>query len=85
MNNSNRNFFLQLCFTAVRPVPAGGILLCDEELNMVATELDSFDGRKDPERCTALVNQLRMSQDKVLYSSYTVLTCNYLNVVVKQS
>ena len=38
----------------------------DEELNLVAAELDSFDGRKDPERCTALVNQLRMSQDKVL-------------------
>ena len=38
----------------------------DEELNMVATELDSFDGRKDPERCSALVNQLRMCQDKVL-------------------
>ena len=33
---------------------------------MVATELDSFDGRKDPERCSTLVNQLRMCQDKVL-------------------
>lgn len=31
----------------------------DEELNMIAAELDSFDGRKDPVRCTALVNQLR--------------------------
>ena len=31
----------------------------------MATELDSFDGRKDPERCTSLVNQLRMCQDKV--------------------
>ncbi|CAH0554729.1 unnamed protein product [Brassicogethes aeneus] len=38
----------------------------DEELNIVANELDSFDGRKDPERCTTLVNQLRQSQDKVL-------------------
>ncbi|RXG54811.1 Lateral signaling target protein 2-like protein [Armadillidium vulgare] len=38
----------------------------DEELNLVAGELDSFDGRKDPERCTALVNQLRQAQDKVL-------------------
>ncbi|PSN41876.1 hypothetical protein C0J52_20330 [Blattella germanica] len=27
----------------------------DEALNIVAAELDSFDGRKDPERCTALV------------------------------
>lgn len=33
---------------------------------MVAAELDSFDGRKDPERCTMLVNQLRVCQDKVL-------------------
>ncbi|KAL4231323.1 Lateral signaling target protein 2 [Mactra antiquata] len=38
----------------------------DEELNLVAAELDSFDGRKDPERCTMLVNQLRVCQDKVL-------------------
>lgn len=38
----------------------------DEALNMIASELDSFDGRKDPERCTSLVNQLRQSQDKVL-------------------
>ncbi|XP_052828652.1 lateral signaling target protein 2 homolog isoform X1 [Octopus bimaculoides] len=38
----------------------------DEELNMVAAELDSFDGHKDPERCTLLVNQLRGCQDKVL-------------------
>ncbi|KAJ8918864.1 hypothetical protein NQ315_011154 [Exocentrus adspersus] len=38
----------------------------DEDLNIVANELDSFDGRKDPERCTALVNQLRQAQDKVL-------------------
>ena len=37
----------------------------DEELNLVASELDTFDGRKDPERCTALVNQLRHCQDKV--------------------
>lgn len=38
----------------------------DEELNEVAAELDSFDGRKDPERCTTLVNKLRACQDKVL-------------------
>ncbi|XP_060076586.1 lateral signaling target protein 2 homolog [Ylistrum balloti] len=38
----------------------------DEELNFVAAELDSFDGRKDPERCTTLVNKLRNCQDKVL-------------------
>lgn len=38
----------------------------DEQLNSVAAELDSFDGRKDPERCTSLVNQLRHSQDEVL-------------------
>lgn len=32
----------------------------DEELNLIAAELDSFDGRKDPIRCTNLVNQLRL-------------------------
>ena len=36
----------------------------DEELNAIATELDSFDGRKDPIRCTNLVNQLRFGQIK---------------------
>ncbi|XP_022915844.1 lateral signaling target protein 2 homolog [Onthophagus taurus] len=43
----------------------------DEALNIIAGELDSFDGRKDPERCSALVNQLRQSQDKVL----TITNC----------
>lgn len=38
----------------------------DESLNAVACELDSFDGRQEPERCTSLVNQLRHCQDKVL-------------------
>ncbi|TRY57888.1 hypothetical protein DNTS_014405 [Danionella cerebrum] len=36
----------------------------DEELNQVATELDSLDGRKDPQRCTLLVNQFRSCQVK---------------------
>lgn len=31
----------------------------DDQLNMITAELDSFDGRKDPVRCTNLVNQLR--------------------------
>lgn len=34
----------------------------DDALNMVAAELDSFDGRKDPDRCSTLVNQLRHAQ-----------------------
>ncbi|PKU33653.1 hypothetical protein llap_16043 [Limosa lapponica baueri] len=34
----------------------------DEELNQVAAELDSLDGRKDPQRCTLLVNQFRSCQ-----------------------
>lgn len=38
----------------------------DEELNLVATELDSLDGHKDPQRCTLLVNQFRSCQDNVL-------------------
>ena len=32
----------------------------------MAAELDSFDGRKDPERCACLVNRLRNCQDKLL-------------------
>jgi len=38
----------------------------DDALNRVAAELDSFDGRKDPERCAALVSRLRSCQDKLL-------------------
>ncbi|XP_043504348.1 lateral signaling target protein 2 homolog [Polistes fuscatus] len=38
----------------------------DESLNAIACELDSFDGRQEPDRCTTLVNQLRHCQDKVL-------------------
>jgi len=38
----------------------------DENLTAVAAELDSFDGRKDPERCACLVNRLRSCQDKLL-------------------
>uniref|UniRef100_A0A2K6T8K3 Lateral signaling target protein 2 homolog n=1 Tax=Saimiri boliviensis boliviensis TaxID=39432 RepID=A0A2K6T8K3_SAIBB len=38
----------------------------DEELNQVAAELDSLDGRKDPQRCTLLVSQFRSCQDNVL-------------------
>ncbi|KAI6069690.1 Lateral signaling target protein 2-like protein isoform X1 [Aix galericulata] len=37
----------------------------DEELNQVAAELDSLDGRKDPQRCTLLVNQFRSCQQSV--------------------
>lgn len=40
---------------------------------MIAHELDSFDGRKDPERCTSLVNQLRQSQDKVLTITNSIM------------
>jgi len=38
----------------------------DDNLNRVAAELDSFDGRKDPERCATLVSRLRSCQDKLL-------------------
>uniref|UniRef100_UPI00358F55FB LOW QUALITY PROTEIN: lateral signaling target protein 2 homolog n=1 Tax=Myxine glutinosa TaxID=7769 RepID=UPI00358F55FB len=38
----------------------------DEELQRVAAELDSFDGRREPRRCMLLVNQLRTCQDRVL-------------------
>ena len=31
----------------------------DDELNLIASELESFDGRRDPLRCTELVAQLR--------------------------
>ncbi|KAM8705005.1 hypothetical protein ACLKA7_009460 [Drosophila subpalustris] len=38
----------------------------DRSLTAVASELDSFDGRAEPDRCTRLVSRLRQNQDKVL-------------------
>lgn len=54
----------------------------DDELNAVAAELDSFDGKKDPQRCTALVNHLRQCQDKVRISSYIYFGIfNYIEII----
>ncbi|WKY17095.1 hypothetical protein Q1695_001594 [Nippostrongylus brasiliensis] len=47
--------------------PLAKFFYADEALNTIALELDSFDGRRDPERCNALVNKLRISQDRVLH------------------
>ncbi|CAO1419653.1 unnamed protein product [Diamesa serratosioi] len=38
----------------------------DRALTAVANELDSFDGRSEPERCSRLVSRLRQEQDRVL-------------------
>lgn len=53
-----------LCFSVQRSDPQllAQFYYADEELNQVATELDSLDGRKDPQRCTLLVNQFRSCQ-----------------------
>ena len=45
----------------------------DEELNQVATELDGLDGRKDPQRCTLLVNQFRSCQVRLHSPRHIVL------------
>jgi hypothetical protein len=46
--------------------PLAKFYYADEALNIIAGELDSFDGRRDPERCNQLVNKLRQCQDRVL-------------------
>ncbi|XP_050099960.1 lateral signaling target protein 2 homolog [Anopheles aquasalis] len=38
----------------------------DRALTAIASELDSFDGRAEPVRCTRLVGRLRQGQDRVL-------------------
>uniref|UniRef100_A0A3B4T5B6 Lateral signaling target protein 2 homolog n=1 Tax=Seriola dumerili TaxID=41447 RepID=A0A3B4T5B6_SERDU len=53
-------------FSLTDPQLLAQFYYADEELNQVATELDSLDGRKDPQRCTLLVNQFRSCQDNVL-------------------
>ena len=56
----------------------------DEDLNAIASELDTFDGRKDPERCTTLVNHLRQCQDKVRIKNlniiyHSIIKCSLLH------
>ena len=51
----------------------------DDELNSIASELESFDGRRDPLRCTELVSQLRIAQDKVMQLLFQLMdewNCN---------
>jgi len=38
----------------------------DKSLSAIASELDSFDGRTEPDRCSRLVGKLRQEQDRVL-------------------
>ncbi|ETN70199.1 FYVE zinc finger [Necator americanus] len=57
--------------------PLAKFFYADEALNCIALELDSFDGRRDPERCNALVNKLRISQDRVLHIIGEMLTIVY--------
>ncbi|EFO18827.2 lateral signaling target protein 2 [Loa loa] len=47
--------------------PLAKFYYADEALNAVASELDSFDGRRDPERCSQLVGKLRQAQDRLLH------------------
>ncbi|KAL3112776.1 hypothetical protein niasHT_019750 [Heterodera trifolii] len=47
--------------------PLAKFYYADDTLNAIANELDSFDGRRDPERCNQLVNKLRQAQDRVLH------------------
>uniref|UniRef100_A0A8C4VM25 Lateral signaling target protein 2 homolog n=1 Tax=Gopherus evgoodei TaxID=1825980 RepID=A0A8C4VM25_9SAUR len=58
-----------LCISSLQrtdPQLLAQFFYADEELNQVAAELDCLDGRKDPQRCTLLVNQFRSCQDNVL-------------------
>ena len=70
---------IDFCFVSQRDDPSllAQFFYADEALNLVAAELDSFDGRKDPERCTALVNHLRQCQDKVFHSILLSVKCAF--------
>lgn len=47
--------------------PLAKFYYADEALNAISSELDAFDGRRDPERCNHLVTKLRHAQDRVLH------------------
>ncbi|PAV71071.1 hypothetical protein WR25_11275 [Diploscapter pachys] len=53
--------------------PLAKFYYADEALNDIASELDSFDGRRDPERCNGLVNKLRVAQDRILHIIHEML------------
>lgn len=45
----------------------------NRELNMISAELDTFDGRKDTDRCSVLVNSLKLAQDKVITLIFKIM------------
>lgn len=45
----------------------------NEELNFISSELDSFDGRKDTDRCSILVNSLKLAQDRVITLIFRIM------------
>lgn len=45
----------------------------NEELNYVSSELDTFDGRKDTDRCSVLVNSLKLAQDRVIGQIFRIM------------
>ncbi|GBP37792.1 Lateral signaling target protein 2 homolog [Eumeta japonica] len=59
----------------------------DEALNMIAAELDSFDGRKDPDRCTTLVNQLRHAQfiDRPYSNAHSISSTRSIDSYLRRS
>lgn len=45
----------------------------NEDLNFISSELDTFDGRKDTDRCSALVNSLKLAQDRVITLIFRIM------------
>uniref|UniRef100_A0AC35U6C9 FYVE-type domain-containing protein n=1 Tax=Rhabditophanes sp. KR3021 TaxID=114890 RepID=A0AC35U6C9_9BILA len=59
--------------------PLAKFYYADEALNGIAGELDSFDGRRDPERCNQLVHRLRQAQDRLLHIIYEMIAIVFPN------
>ena len=83
-SSRSRNFFRKLLVNGVSNSKAAIQNDClirlydaDAELKAISSELDSFDGKKDPIRCNLLVNQLRTAQDKVISLLFQLMDdCN---------
>lgn len=83
-SSRSRNFFKKLVVNGVNNSKAAIQNDClmrlydaDAELKAISSELDSFDGKKDPIRCNLLVNQLRTAQDKVISLLFQLMDdCN---------
>lgn len=86
VNNENQSYF-SIIYHHYRPkvsqnAPTNEKILmnnmykfyyANEDLSLISSELDAFDGCKDTDRCSALVNSLKVAQDRVITQIFRIM------------